>query len=67
MQCKIKHVLLKDAGNDPDRSRQRLIRLPNVVHIATISPVGAIITLWPIKSQPSSLPALATPTTQLPF
>ena len=40
---------------------------PRVVHIATISPVGAMMQLWPMRSHPSSAPAFATPTTQVPF
>ena len=35
--------------------------------MATISPEGAMMQLWPIMLMPSSQPALATPTTQVAF
>jgi hypothetical protein len=35
--------------------------------MATISPVGAMMQLWPISTQFSSLPALPTPTTHMPL
>lgn len=40
---------------------------PTVLHAATISPDGATMTELPICITPSSWPALATPTTQVPF
>ena len=38
-----------------------------VEHMATTSPEGATIMLWPIMLKPSSSPALATPTAQVAF
>ena len=40
---------------------------PSVVHMAAISPEGAMMALWPSRSHPSSRPHLASPTTQVPF
>ena len=46
---------------------RRLTDHPGYDAEATISPDGAMIALWPIMSQPSSRPHLATPTTHVPF
>ena len=41
--------------------------VPLVEATATISPDGAMMALPPMSSQPSSVPALATPTTHVLF
>ena len=40
---------------------------PSVTQRPTISPVGAMMADPPIIGMPSSSPALATPTTHVPF
>ena len=52
---------------DPQARGDALAGAGAVVHLAAISPVGAMIAEPPIIATPSSSPALATPTTQVPF
>ena len=66
MQRQVEDVLL-DLGAALEIAVATTTSSSRVVHIATISPVGAMMQLCPMRSQPSSRPAFATPTTQAPF